>query len=155
MGWGYLHTSLCESLGPRGGWNCAKTCQYPLAMFLFVQWKEYFHSVKDENVPFNEADSSFTSWKYSYHCTHNHSLFVYYPSSHSLNECSFHFYQNDVHMHRSLFWYGFSFKMLNFLFLQFPNFLGVILGLIQLLLFVWYPSTPTHRKGSPVPTSTV
>ena len=31
-------------------------------VFSFVQWKKYFHSVKDE----------------MFHCTHKHSLFVYY-----------------------------------------------------------------------------
>ncbi|XP_072028769.1 sugar transporter SWEET1-like isoform X2 [Amphiura filiformis] len=40
-------------------------------------------------------------------------------------------------------------------YIEFPNFLGSVLGLIQLLLFVWYPSTPSHVKGSTGPTSTV
>ena len=53
-------------------------------VFSFVQWNKYFHSVKDEMyhstrlrlVEWNIL--SFTSWKYLYHCTHKHSLFVYY-----------------------------------------------------------------------------
>lgn len=51
--------------------------------FAFVQWGEYLHSLKDWmfhctrlhlvewNIP------SFSSWKYSQHYTHKHSLFVY------------------------------------------------------------------------------
>ena len=27
-------------------------------VLFFVQWKEYFHSGEDENVPFNEAEPS-------------------------------------------------------------------------------------------------
>ena len=49
-----------------------------------MQWNKYFHSVKDDMyhsvrlclVKWNI--SSFTTWKYLYHCTHKHSLFVYY-----------------------------------------------------------------------------
>ena len=52
--------------------------------FSFVQWNKYFHSVKDElfhSTRFRLVEwniSSFTSWKYLYHCTHKHSLFVYH-----------------------------------------------------------------------------
>ena len=41
-------------------------------IFSFVQWNKYFHSLVEWNI------SSFTSWKYLYHCTHKHSLFVYH-----------------------------------------------------------------------------
>ena len=37
-------------------------------VFSFVQWNKYFHLVKDEMF----------RWKYLYHCTHKHWLFVYY-----------------------------------------------------------------------------
>ena len=51
--------------------------------FSFVQWNKYFHLVKDEMFHSTRRSrvewniSSFTSWKYLYHCTHKHSLFVY------------------------------------------------------------------------------
>ena len=53
-------------------------------VFSFVQWDKYFHSVKDEMYHSTRlrlvewSISSFTSWKYLYHCTHKHSLFVSY-----------------------------------------------------------------------------
>ena len=53
-------------------------------LFSVVQWNKYFHSVKDEmfystRLCLVERNiSSFTSWKYLYHCTHKYSLFVYY-----------------------------------------------------------------------------
>ena len=50
-----------------------------------MQRKKYFHSVKDEMVQSTRLRlvkwniSSFAlSWKYLYHCTHKHLLFVYY-----------------------------------------------------------------------------
>ena len=63
---------------------CTSYIQQVMNVFSFVQWYKYFHSVKDEMhhstrprlVEWNI--SSFTSWKYLYHCTHKHSLFVYY-----------------------------------------------------------------------------
>ena len=65
---------------------CMMSPQFPTVttnVFSFMQWNKYFHSVKDEMfhstwlhlVEWNI--SSFTSWKYLYHCTHKHSLFVY------------------------------------------------------------------------------
>ena len=66
-----------------------------MKVFSFMQWNEYFHSVKDEMyhsiwlrlVEWNIL--SLTSWKYLYHCTHKHSLFVYYfpDSQRSSNSC--------------------------------------------------------------------
>ena len=53
-------------------------------VFSFVQWNKYFHSVKDKmlhSARFRLVKwniSSFTSWKYLYHCTDKHSLFVYH-----------------------------------------------------------------------------
>ena len=53
-------------------------------VFSFVQWDKYFLSVKDEmyhSTPLCLVErniSSFISWKYLYHWTHKHSLFVYY-----------------------------------------------------------------------------
>ena len=53
-------------------------------VFSFVQWNKYFHSVKDEmyystRLCLVECKISFfASWKYLYHCTQKHSLFVYY-----------------------------------------------------------------------------
>ena len=46
----------------------------------FIRAMEQIFSFGERwNVPFNEANiSSFTSWKYLYHWTHKHSLFVYY-----------------------------------------------------------------------------
>ena len=45
------------------------------AMVRIFSWGERW------NVPFNEAIGELngtTEWKYSYHCTHKHSLFVLY-----------------------------------------------------------------------------
>ena len=54
-------------------------------VFSFVQWNKYFHKVKDEIFHSTQLClierniSSFTCWKYLYHCTHKHSLFVTIP----------------------------------------------------------------------------
>ena len=63
---------------------CTSYIKQIMNVFKFVQWNKYFHSVKDEmyhSTRFRLVEwniSSFTSWKYLYHCTHKHSLFVYY-----------------------------------------------------------------------------
>ncbi len=50
--------------------------------FAFVQWREYFHALKRWKVPLNSASPRkmeldiFQLMKYSYHCTHKHSLFA-------------------------------------------------------------------------------
>ena len=57
--------------------------------FSFVQWNKYLHSVKDEMFHstrlhlFEWNISSFTLWKYLYHCFHKHSSFVYYWTNNS------------------------------------------------------------------------
>ena len=64
-------------------------------VFSFVQWNKYFHSVKDEMFRSTRLRlvewniSSFTSWKYLYHCTHKHSLFVYYTPHYTSTLISF------------------------------------------------------------------
>ena len=69
---------------------CTSYIKQIMNVFSFVQWYKYFHLGYDpmhgqcmDNawtrlrlVEWNT--SSFTSWKYLYHCTHKHSLFVYY-----------------------------------------------------------------------------
>ena len=63
---------------------CTSYIKQIMNVFSFVQWNKYFHSVKDELYHWTRLRlvewniSSFTSWKYLYHCTHKHSLFVYY-----------------------------------------------------------------------------
>ena len=55
-------------------------------VFSFVQWNKYFHSVNDEMYHSSQLSlvewniSSFTSWKYLYHCTYKQSLFVHHAS---------------------------------------------------------------------------
>ena len=57
-----------------------KYIQQIMNAFSFVQWNKYFHSVQDEMyhlTPLHLVErniSSFTSWKYLYHCTHKYSL---------------------------------------------------------------------------------
>ena len=75
--------------------------------FSFVQWNKYFNSMKDEMYHSTRLSlvewniSSFTSWKYLYHCTHKHSLFVYYithtkiPEIWLVNNC--HLLFNPLH----------------------------------------------------------
>ena len=63
---------------------CTSYIKQIMNVFSFVQWNKYFHSVKDEMYHSTRLRlvewniSSFTSWKYLYHCTHKHSLFVYW-----------------------------------------------------------------------------
>ena len=64
-------------------------------VFSFMQWNKIIFSFGERwNVPFNSNSSSFTSWKYLYHCAHKHSLFVYYflatssPESQSCVMCN-------------------------------------------------------------------
>ena len=63
---------------------CTSYIKQIMNVFSIVQWNKYFHSVKDEMYHLTRLRliewniSSFTSWKYQYHCTHKHSLFVYY-----------------------------------------------------------------------------
>ena len=62
---------------------CTSYIKQIMNVFSFVQWNKYFHSVKEEMYHSTRLRlvewniSSFTSWKYLYHCTHKHSLFVY------------------------------------------------------------------------------
>ena len=55
----------------------------------FVWWYINFQLMKDEMFysTWLRLVLYFTSWKYLYHCTHNHSLFVYYLS-HNENICT-------------------------------------------------------------------
>ena len=51
-GWGGLGGNQYKS-----GRNLLRRCiKQIMNVFSFVQWKEYFYEVKDENVPFNEAE---------------------------------------------------------------------------------------------------
>ena len=53
-------------------------------LFLIHAMEQIFSFGERWNVPFHSISprgmniSSFTSWKYLYHCTHKHSLFAYY-----------------------------------------------------------------------------
>ena len=62
---------------------CTSYIKQVMNVFSFVQWTIYFHSAKDKifhSTQLRLIDwniSPFTLWKYLYHCTHKHSLFVH------------------------------------------------------------------------------
>ena len=61
---------------------CTSYIKQIMNVFSFMQWNKYFHSVKDEMYLSSRLRlvewniSSFTSWKYLYHCTHKHYLYT-------------------------------------------------------------------------------
>ena len=72
-----------DSRKPKRNSTPASYIKQIMNVFSFVHRNKYFHSVKDEMYHSNLLrliewnNSSFTLWKYLYHCTHKHSLFVY------------------------------------------------------------------------------
>ena len=81
---------------------------YIMNVFSFAQWNKYFHSVKNEMYHSNRLRlvewniSSFTSWKYLYHCTHKHSLFVYYFHHDLLFPCTIQFFCISKHFSKNV-----------------------------------------------------
>ena len=63
---------------------CSCYIKQIMNVFSFVQWNIYILfgkcSIQLGFASLNGTFSSFTSWKYLYHCTHKHSLFVYHPT---------------------------------------------------------------------------